>query len=318
MLRLLFTFPKPDIIYVRVAYFTFFTPLIAKIFRKKLVLEINGFVVDDVASKGWTGLKAPLGWLSVNLEKFMHNIADASIIVTETIYNAIHETFKIPKEKLFHIKNGVNIDHFKPLDKNKCKQELKLDVNTEYIGYVGCFTGWDGIEHIVRALPVILKQRPNVKALLVGDGDHRSFVENEVKKLSLEDKVIFAGYINYKDLPKYLNCFSVAVAPYGGSDSIETRNNKGLSSLKCLEYTGSGLPTVVADIPGMDYIDNKSGFLIPQGDENALAEKVLAILNDKSLADRFSKYGREYTEKNCSWQSVADKTKVIFANILVK
>ncbi len=337
MFRLLFTFPKADIFYVRVAYFSLFTPLLAKFLRKKLVLEINGYVVDDVASKGWTGLKAPLGWLSVWCEKTLHRIADASIIVTETIYNAIHENFKIPKGKLYHIKNGVNIDHFKPLDQEACKKELGFDLNTDYIGYVGCFTGWDGIEHLVRALPAIKKQFASppsplsmngegeenssssnkriVKALLVGDGDHRAYVESEVKRLGLEQDVIFTGYVPYKELPKYLNCFTVAVAPYGGSDSIETRNNKGLSSLKCLEYTGTGLPTVVADIPGMDYIDGKSGFIIPQGDEKALAEKVLILLNDPELRKRFSQTGRDYTVKNASWQAVADRTKEIFERI---
>lgn len=313
MLRLLCTFPKPDILYVRVAYFSLFTPLVAKLFRIKLVLEINGFVVDDVASKEWTG---PLAWLSVNCERFLHNIADASIIVTETIYNAIHETFGIPKHKLYHIKNGVNIDHFKPLDKVKCKQELGFDPAVDYIGYVGCFTDWDGIEHIVRALPAIKAERPQVKVLLVGDGDHRSFVEAEVQRLGLVQDVIFTGYVAYKDLPKYLNCFSVAVAPYGGGKDVETRNNKGLSSLKCLEYTGTGLPTVVADIPGMDYIRDKSGYIIPQGNERALAEKVLLILKDTALAKRFGEYGRAYTVKNCSWQSVADRTKEIFERLL--
>jgi glycosyltransferase involved in cell wall biosynthesis len=153
MLRLLCTFPKPDILYVRVAYFSFFAPLVAKLFGIKLVLEINGFVVDDIASKEWTG---PLAWISINCEKFLHTIADASIIVTETIYNAIHETFGISKSKLHHIKNGVNVEHFKPMDKVVCKQALGFDPATEYIGYVGCFTDWDGIEHIVRALPRIL------------------------------------------------------------------------------------------------------------------------------------------------------------------
>jgi phosphatidylinositol alpha-1,6-mannosyltransferase len=152
--------------------------------------------------------------------------------------------------------------------------------------------------------------------LLVGDGDHRPFVEAEVKKLRLENDVVFTGYVAYKDLPKYLNCFSVAVAPYGGGKDVETRNNKGLSSLKCLEYTGTGIPTVVADIPGMDYIKDKSGFIIPQGDEKALAEKVLILLNDPALAKRFSEYGREYTVKNCSWAAVADKTKIIFERLL--
>lgn len=202
------------------------------------------------------------------------------------------------------------------MDKTQCKQELGLEQAIDYIGYVGCFTGWDGIEHIVRALPVIKAQRQNVKVILVGDGDHRQLVENEVKKLGLEQDVIFTGYVAYKDLPKYLNCFSVAVAPYGGNTEIETRNNKGLSSLKCLEYTGTGLPTVVADIPGMDYIKDKSGFIIPQGDEQALAEKVLVLLNDQALAKKFGEYGREYTVKNCSWQSVADKTKDIFERLL--
>lgn len=315
MFRLIFTFPKPDIFYVRVAYFSFFTPLVAKLFGKKLVLEINGFVVDDVVSKGWKGL---LAWISINCEKFLHNIADASIIVTETIYNAIHETFKIPKAKLYHIKNGVNIDHFKPMDKKQCRSELGLDPDLDYIGYVGCFTGWDGIEHIVRALPEINQEFPKVKVLLVGDGDHKSFIEAEVKKLGLNDKVIFTGYVNYKELPKYLNAFTVAVAPYGGSSEIETRNNKGLSSLKCLEYTGTGLPTVVADIPGMDYIDGKSGFIIPQGDEKALAQKVKILLGDDNLRTQFANYGREYTVRNCSWLSVATKTLEIFKGITAK
>jgi glycosyltransferase involved in cell wall biosynthesis len=286
-LRLLFTFPKPEIFYVRVAYFSFFTPLLAKLCRKKLVLEINGFVVDDVISKGWP---APLRWISINCEKFLHKIADASIIVTETIYEAVHKTFHIPKEKLFHIKNGVNIEHFKPLDKNACRTALGLEPEREYLGYVGCFTGWDGIEHIVRALPEIQKDFPQVKVLLIGDGDHKSFVEAEVKKLNLTDKVVFTGTVAYADLPKYLNSLTVAVAPYGGSDSIETRNNKGLSSLKCLEYTSVGLPTVVADIPGMDYIAGKSGLLMPQGDEKALAEKVKTLLGDPVLQEKFSKH----------------------------
>ncbi|GBR73591.1 glycosyl transferase GTB-type super family [Candidatus Termititenax aidoneus] len=310
--RLLFTFPKPDIFYVRVAYFSFFTPLLAKLCRKKLALEINGFVVDDVISKGWP---APLRWISISCEKFLHKIADASIIVTETIYEAVHKAFQIPRQKLFHIKNGVNIEHFKPLDKNACRTALGLDPDREYVGYVGCFTGWDGIEHIVRALPEIQKDFPKVKVLLIGDGSHKSLVEAEVQKLNLANEVIFTGSVAYEDLPKYLNSLTVAVAPYGGSDSIETRNNKGLSSLKCLEYTSAGLPTVVADIPGMDYIASKSGLLIPQGDEKALAEQVKILLGDPVLRERFSKSGREYAVRHCSWQAVADRTKEIFEEL---
>jgi len=312
MIRLFLTPKKPDIIYVRVAYFTFFTPLIAKIFRKKLILEINGYVVDDVRSKRWRG---PLAWISIGCEGFLHRIANGSIIVTETIYEAIHAYFNISKSKLYHIKNGVNVDHFRPLDKIQCRKEVGLDENTDYIGYVGCFTGWDGIEHIVRVLPQIRKRIPNVKVLLVGDGDHRSFVEKEVKKLNLEEFVKFTGIIDYQLLPKYLNCFTVAIAPYGGTLDIEIRNRKGLSSLKCLEYSSVGLPMVVADIPGMDFIDGKSGLLIPQGDENALAEKIVLLLQDKSLRDRFSKAGREHAVKNASWQSVAKRTKEIFQNL---
>jgi glycosyltransferase involved in cell wall biosynthesis len=312
--RLLFTFPRPDIFYVRTAYFSFFTPLLAKILRKKLALEINGFVVDDVISKGW---RWPLRWISINCEKFLHKIADVSICVSATICEAVHRSFGVPKPKLIALENGVNIEHFHPLDKAACRAELGFAPNIDYIGYVGCFTGWDGIEHIVRALPEIQKDFPETKVLLVGDGEQKSFVEGEVKKLGLENEVIFTGYVPYKDLPKYLNVFTVAVAPYGGSKEIQARNKKGgLSSLKCKEYISSGLPVVAADISGVDYLDGMSGFIIPQGDPQALAERVKLLLGDTDLRDKFSRNGREYAVENCSWRTVADETKKIFENVL--
>jgi glycosyltransferase involved in cell wall biosynthesis len=312
--RLLFTFPRPDIFYVRAAYFSFFTPLLAKILRKKLALEINGFVVDDVLSKGWLW---PLRWISINCEKFLHKIADVSICVSAIICEAVHRSFGVPKPKLIALENGVNTGHFQPLDKKACRAELGFAPDIDYIGYVGCFTGWDGIEHIVRALPEIQKDFPETKVLLVGDGEQKSFVENEVKKLGLEKEVIFSGYVPYQDLPKYLNAFTVAVAPYGGSESIQTRNKKGgLSSLKCKEYISSGLPVVAADISGVEYLKDLAGFVIPQSDTKTLAAKVKLLLGDPALRTRFSLAGREYAVKNCSWQKAANKTREIFESIL--
>ncbi|GBR75515.1 glycosyl transferase group 1 [Candidatus Termititenax persephonae] len=315
-LRLLFTFPKPDIFYVRVAYFSLFTPLLAKILRRKLVLEINGFVVDDVLSKGWP---APLRWVSISCEKFLHKIADAAICVSATISEAVQQSFGIPRRKLVALENGVNIEHFRPLDKAKCRAELGFDSQINYIGYVGCFTGWDGIEHIVHALPGIQKTFPQTKVLLVGDGEQRKFVESEVRRLNLAKEVIFTGYVQYADLPKYLNVFTVAVAPYGGSESIQTRNKKGgLSSLKSKEYISCGLPVVVADISGVAYLAGLAGYVIPQGDRQSLTEKVKILLSSKSLREKFARAGREYAVKNCSWQNVADKTKEILAGVLKK
>jgi glycosyltransferase involved in cell wall biosynthesis len=312
--RLLFTFPRPDIFYVRAAYFSLFTPVLAKILRKKLILEINGFVVDDVVSKNWP---APLRWISINCEKFLHKIADASICVSATICEAVHKAFGVPEYKLIALENGVNIEHFRPLDKRACRAELGFAPDVDYIGYVGCFTGWDGIEQIVRVLPEIQKDFPGVKVLLVGDGEQKTFVEREVKKLGLTEEVIFTGYVPYQDLPKYLNVFTVAVAPYGGSESIQTRNKKGgLSSLKCKEYSSSGLPVVAADISGVEYLNDLAGFVIPQGDAKALAAKVKLLLGDAALRARFSAAGREYAVQNCSWQNVAERTREIFKDVL--
>jgi glycosyltransferase involved in cell wall biosynthesis len=312
--RLLLTFPKPDVMYVRVAYFTLFTPLIAKLFGVPLVLEINGNVVHDVISKGWTGIRR---FVPIWCEGFLHRIAQRSICVSETIVAAVHEYYGIPLNKLIALQNGVNVEHFKPLDQQACKTELKLAQDVDYIGYVGCFTGWDGIEHIVRAYTEIARVFPKIKILLVGDGDHRPFVESEVKRLGLEKQVIFTGYVPYKDLPKYINCFSVAVAPYGGSPEIEARNKKGgLSSLKSLEYNAAGLPVVVADIASVEYVQQyNTGFIIPQGDERALVEKVLYLLGNRSVSRELGENGRRYVVQYRSWQSVANQTSALFDSL---
>jgi glycosyltransferase involved in cell wall biosynthesis len=312
-IRLLVTFPKPDIFYVRVAYFSLFTPLLAKFLRKKLVLEINGFVVDDVSAKGW---RWPLNWVSISCEKFLHKISDASISVSEVICRSLRETFAVPEGKLFCLANGVNIEHFCPLDKQTCRRKLGLAPELDYIGYVGCFTDWDGIDSIIKALPNVKKDFPAVKLLLVGDGDRRTTLVQNVKELGLSEEVIFTGYVSYQDLPVYLNAFTVAVAPYGGSKAAELRNTKGSSSLKTLEYLSAALPVIAGNIPGVEYVENTAGFLIPQSDVSALATKVKILLGDKTLREKFARAGRQYAVQNCSWQAVADRTKEIFASML--
>lgn len=62
-----------------------------------------------------------------------------------------------------------------------------------------------GVQNLIKALPDILKEVPNCKLLIVGDGKYRPELEKIVDRLGLQDKIIITGLVHYEKLPQFYN-----------------------------------------------------------------------------------------------------------------
>lgn len=112
------------------------------------------------------------------------------------------------------VPDGVDVSASQPIDATLLRTELCLN-NDLVVGLVGtmiwskrhqmCY-GWDIIEAMV-----LLKEQP-IKALLVGDGDGRAFLEERAQQLGISHKVVFVGRISYENLPQYLSAMDVCVS----------------------------------------------------------------------------------------------------------
>ena len=297
-LILIFKNKTVDSVYLRQSYSTVLVSLAPFIFKKKFFVEVNGFFDWDLKSRGAGKL---LRLISRIGEKLSYKAANKIICVTQGIKNNIDSTFNNVIKKTVVIRNGVDVSKFMPLDKANARKVLGFE-NELTIGYVGCFTPWDGIERIIEILPGLIEKFSNLKVVLVGKGHCIEDVKSKVKELNVEKHVIFTGFVKNERLSPFIASFDIALAPY-----ITGRNEMGVSSLKCLEYFSVGVPVVLGRVPEMEYIEESGGGKIIDSNEQ-LFESIANLLSDPAGLLLMGKKAREYVVNNATWKSASNKT----------
>ena len=170
--------------------------------------------------------------------------------------------------------------------------------------FVGRFALHKGIHVLLKALPLVFKEIPRAKVLIVGNGDNKDMilrVKNSIKRENHE----FIGFVeNYTDLPQIYSRATIFVSP-----SFED-----LLGFRLLEAMGCGVPVVATDVGGVpELISNeRNGLLVPAGDHNILAEKMISLLTDDSLRSKIRNNARITVEKKFTARAMSQETLKIY------
>ncbi|MEJ2568823.1 MAG: glycosyltransferase family 4 protein, partial [candidate division WOR-3 bacterium] len=188
----------------------------------------------------------------------------------------VSEPFGVDCKKILVIGNGTDTNHFKPINKIKAKTELGLNADSLYVGFIGNFAIWQGLNSLLQAIPKVLKSHKDVNFLLVGDGPEMAKIRKAVLDLELEkEKIILTGKVPYQETNLYINAFDIGVAPF-----IRERNESiGLSPLKIRDYAACGVPIITTRIKGLEIVEEKNiGILVPPDDSNALSDAIIKLI----------------------------------------
>ena len=301
--RLFFRFlrSRPDVLYMRQSYSTLLPGVLARLFRLRFVVEVNGFFEWDLRARGVGFVRRFMSRLA---ERISYGAASSVICVADGIKQQLDMTYGTAG-KTTVIRNGVNTDAFEVRSRDACRAELALDRGKLIVGYVGCFTPWDGIGSLVAVAPRLLERLPNLEFLLVGAGQEYENVRAAVQRSGLDEHFSFTGFVERNELNRYISSFDVAVAPYSPG-----RNKMGVSSLKCLEYFACGIPAVVGGVPEMDYVEaSGGGRLFPPGDEDKFASILIHLLSADAERAAMGANARRHVESECTWTTVAQRTR---------
>lgn len=298
---------KPDIVYYRHGLFN------AGLWTSRLlsvpaVKEVNGIVANEKQVSNQA--KGMVLNIINNIEKRGMPQADKIIVVTSKLGELLIRDYKVPENKVEVLENGANVDLFTPMDKTRVKNKLQLDDQLQYVCFVGGFFAWQGLEYLIKSVPHVLKECPDARFLLVGDGDLKERLESMVKDIGVSDKVIFTGMVPYQNVPYYINVSDVCVAP-------KLPLKSGYSPLKLCEYLACEKPVIASRLNGFEILEeHQMGLLVPPEDEVALAQAIVRMLKDYSLREEMGKNGRQYVVKHRSWESVARKTLEVFEELI--
>jgi len=221
--------------------------------------------------------------------------ADAIIVVNNFTRRA-YEKITNPK-KVKVIPYGVNSEKF-PYD----PPPRNYDIVT-----LGGLYKRRGVHHLIMAMPKIVKEFPETKLHIAGDGPQKINLLRLSKELGISSNIIFHGLIPHTKVADLYKACRVVVLP----------TLHECFGLVLLEGMSSGRPVVATDAigPREIVVNGKNGYIVPMGDPDALAEAICKLLGDYDLSYRMGLEGRRLVEERYDWKIIARQYYEIYEKL---
>ena len=235
------------------------------------------------------------------------NAAKAVVAPTQKAKNSLEE-YGV-KKPIHIIPTGIDTrlfakSNFKEEETILLKQSLGLQEDTPVILSLGRIAKEKSIDVIIKAMPAVLKQLPDARLLIIGDGPERENLSRLSHSLGVADSVLFAGSRPWNEIGRYYQLGTVFV-------SASLSETQGLTFAEAM---AGGIPVIAKrddSIAGMVQ-HGITGLLFEQDQE--LAEKLLTLLCDSQLREAYSDAAMEKM-KELSVSLFADRMETLYEQI---
>jgi len=190
--------------------------------------------------------------------------------------------------------DGVDTETFRP-DVEVGDLRSLLPPGRRGVVYLGILSAYQGVDHLLAAVPRVLERVPQAFFLIMGYPDEDRY-RQKAHDLGLAGHVSFPGRIDYDQAARYLALGEVAVGP-----KLSQTESNG----KLYNYMACALPTVAFDTPPSREILGDLGVYAPRGDVTALAEAIADLLEEPDRARQLGMKLRQRVVEKFSWQSTA-------------
>ncbi|HEX7970741.1 MAG TPA: TIGR04063 family PEP-CTERM/XrtA system glycosyltransferase [Thiobacillus sp.] len=278
-----------------------------------VVYEIRAFWEDAAVDHGTTRENSLRYKLTRALETWAVKRADAVTVICEGLRSDLVAR-GIPPGKITVIPNAVDVDKFAVGGKPDAGLKMKLGLGaSRVLGFIGSFYAYEGLDLLIAALPVIAKQMPDVKVLLVGGGPQDIALKQQVMALDLKDRVVFTGRVPHDEVNRYYDLIDVLVYA-----RHPMRLTELVTPLKPLEAMAQGRLMVASDVGGHKELirDGKTGVLFRAGSAGDLASKVVALLKYEPGWDSMKKNGREFVEAERNWAASVARYRGVYDGLI--
>ncbi len=167
------------------------------------------------------------------------------------------------------------------------------------------------VESLVTAVPLVLREVPKAKFLLVEKGSQEAELKKLAKSLGVSDSVRFVGWVPGDELPRYLASADIYV-----STSL---SDAGLAA-STAEAMACGLPVIITDFgDNRKWVqDGINGFIIPVRAPEVLASKIIYLLQNEGNRKKFGQANRRIIEEKNNWEREMGKMYRLYKALVRK
>lgn len=214
-------------------------------------------------------------WIKNKLKKITGRWADKIVAISQAVANDLQKRYQVNPQKIIIIPNGLNIDKFSS-QKDSVNKNIKR--STVLCGTIGRLVPQKGQSVLIKAFKS-LNQAP-VRCLIAGQGPLGANLQTEIKNAGLSDQIKLVGEVDSVLFLKNLDIFILPSLWEG-------------QGIVLLEAALSGKPIIASRVDGIcEIIDEQTGFLVPAGDSQALANAIDYLtkhLNDQAIYHKIEK-----------------------------
>ncbi|MBN1562075.1 glycosyltransferase family 4 protein [candidate division KSB1 bacterium] len=195
--------------------------------------------------------------------------------------------------------NAVDLQRYEVLPEVKSASPV--------IGYLGRIKKYKSVDHIIRAMPDIVKKIPDVTLKIIGDGDALPELRQLAQLLAVDKNIEFTGHVSQQDKVRLINESWIVVNP----------SSKEGWGLTVIESNACHVPVVAARSPGLvdSVIDGKTGTLYEYGDIKQLMNSVVDLLQNDTKRSYLADNARAWAER-WNWDDSAAKAmRIIEKNV---
>ncbi len=195
----------------------------------------------------------------------------------------------IPRDRIRVIYNGVDTGFLRPDASERSSYPLFI--------YVGRLKRYKGVDIVIRAFAALADERAMLE--IAGTGDYRPSLEALARRLGVESRVRFLGFIPEESkLSLFRRAWAATLA--------SPKEGWGISNM---EAAACGTAVIASDSPGIreSVVNGETGFLVRHGDTAAMAAAMGKLSESPSLVEAMGAAGRRFAEK-FSWDRSADDT----------
>ena len=239
-----------------------------------------------------------------SFSRWKYRQVDGFIAASEAIRAMLVED-GIPGDRIHTVHEGIDVDRVGGVAPANVHAEFWMPTHAPVVGNIGALVPHKGQRYLIDAVPLIMREFPDVRLVIVGEGELRPMLEHQIRELHLEKHVILTGFRT--DVLALLKGFDVFVMS-SVTEGLGTSLLDAMAAARpIVATTAGGIPEVV--------IDGETGLLVPPRDAHRMAEAIVGLLGRSEERARMGRAGLARVRERFSAERMVGGTLAVYERL---
>jgi L-malate glycosyltransferase len=238
------------------------------------------------------------------LSRWKYRQVDCFVCASEAIRRMLVAD-GIPESRTVTVHEGIDLGRVEAAPAGRLHEEFWLPHEAPIVGNVAALVAHKGQRHLIEAAALVVRQVPDARFVIAGEGELRPALERQVKDHQLEKHIFLAGF--RPDVLSLHKSFDIFVL----SSTTEGLGTSLLDAMAC------GKPVVATAAGGIPEVveDGVTGVLVPPKDHQALADAIVMLLNDAAMRKRLGSAGLARVRERFSADRMLQDTLGVYQRV---